>query len=81
MNKDFTEEEICVANQHIKKFSGLPWCSSCYDSVLSLQRSWVPSLVGELRSPRLCGAAKKKEKRLNLISNHTRVNFTPTKIF
>ena len=62
MNKDFTEEEICVANQCIKKFSGLPWWSSGQDSVLSLQRSWVPSLVGELRSPKLCGAAKKRKK-------------------
>ena len=32
-------------------------------TLLSMQRTWVQSLVGELRSHMQCGAAKKKKKK------------------
>ena len=38
---------------------GLPWWSR--DSELPLQGAWVPSLVQELRSHMLCGAARREE--------------------
>ena len=39
------------------------WLGLCaQDSVLSLPRVQVQSLVGELKSHKLCGAAKKKKK-------------------
>ena len=41
---------------------GLPWWSNGYDSVLPLQGARVLSLVRELRSHMLVGAAKKKKK-------------------
>ena len=33
-------------------------------TLLSMQRTWVQSLVGELRSHMQCGAAKKKKRML-----------------
>ena len=36
---------------------GMPWRSSSYDLALSLPRVWARSLVRELRSHKLCGAA------------------------
>ena len=41
---------------------GIPLQSSGYDLALSLLWAWVQSLVGELRSRRLHGSAKKKKK-------------------
>ena len=38
--------------------AGFPWDSSGYDSEFPMQRMWVQSLVGELRSHMLCSAAK-----------------------
>ena len=38
---------------------GIPWRSSGWDSAFSLPRAWVQSLVGELRSHKPRGAAKK----------------------
>lgn len=38
---------------------GIPWQPSGLDLVLSLPMSHIPSLVGELRSYKLCGAANK----------------------
>ena len=48
-----------------KKYNkkGIPWRSSGSDSVLSLPRAWVQSLGEELRSHKLCGAAKGKRIR------------------
>ena len=46
---------------------GIPWRSSCWESVLPLQGAPVPSLVGGLKSCMLRGAAKKnprKQKKL-----------------
>ena len=40
----------------------IPWWSSGQASVLSLPRAWVQSLVGELRSRKPRGVAKKKKK-------------------
>lgn len=34
-----------------------------YASTLSLPRVWVPALVGELKSHKLCSKAKKKKKK------------------
>ena len=42
---------------------GFPWWPSGKGSVLSKQRTWIQSLVGELRSCMQCGAAKKKKKK------------------
>ena len=42
---------------------GIPWWSSGWDSALPLQGPGVRSLVRELRSHKLHGAAKKKEKK------------------
>ena len=39
---------------------GVPWWSSGWDSVLLLLRTLVQSLVGELRSNKPCGMAKKE---------------------
>ena len=43
---------------------GIPWWSSSQDSVLSLPRAQVQSLVGELGShkPCICSTTKKKKK-------------------
>lgn len=41
--------------------SGIPWPSAGWDSELPLQGARVPSLVGKLRSCKLCGAAKEKK--------------------
>ena len=37
----------------------IPWQSSIKDSMLSLPRVWVPSLVRKLRSHKPCNIAKK----------------------
>ena len=42
---------------------GIPWWSSGYNSVLSLPRAWVQSLVRELKSHKPRGAAKKRKKK------------------
>ena len=42
---------------------GVRWQSSGKDSELSLPRTWVQSLVRELRSRKLCGVAKKKKEK------------------
>ena len=39
---------------------GLPWWSIGYDSVLSMQGAWVPSLIREMRSIMPPGIKKKK---------------------
>ena len=50
------------------KFDGLPWRSSGWDSVLPLQGAQAPSLVGELRSRKPRGMAKKTKtnKKMSL---------------
>lgn len=55
-----------------KGLVGLLWWSSGWDSTLSVQGAWFPSLVGELRSHRLCSAAKKfkKRKKISLVRKH-----------
>ena len=40
---------------------GLPWWSIGYDSVLSMQGAWVPSLIRELRSIMPPGIKKIKD--------------------
>ena len=52
----------------------IPWQSSGYNSVLFLLRAWVQSLLGELRSQKLCcqiiiikWCQKKKKKTLQVI--------------
>ena len=54
---------------------GLTWQSSGLDSMLPLQGSWVPSLVGELRSHMYRGAAKRtinlNLKRKTICGNKT----------
>ena len=42
---------------------GIPWRSSGQDSMLSLPRAWVLSLVGELRSHKLYQKKKKKGRK------------------
>ena len=39
---------------------GIPWQSGGEDSVLSLLKAWVQSLIGELRSCKLGSMAEKK---------------------
>ena len=41
---------------------GIPWWSSKGDSLLLLPREWVQTLVGELKSSKPNGAAKKRIK-------------------
>ena len=41
----------------------LSWWSRGLDSVFLLQRTWVQSLVGKLRSHMPCGEAKKKKEK------------------
>ena len=41
---------------------GIPWQSSSQDSMLSLPRAWIQSLVEELRSHKLPCMTKKKRK-------------------
>ena len=44
-------------------WEGIPWLSSGLDSAFSLPRAKVCFLVGELKSHRLRGVAKKKKKK------------------
>ena len=46
-----------------------PWWSSCSDSALPLQGSWVRSLVGELGSRMLHDTAKKKKKKESSVNS------------
>ena len=46
------------------KIQGIPWWSSGQDSVLSLLRAWVQSLVWELRSHEPSGTAKKTKTKM-----------------
>ena len=69
-NLHFPNEQwltICVYSLEkrlLKCFVGIPWRSSGWDSAISLPpRAWVWSLVGELRSCKLCKVAKKEEKK------------------
>lgn len=41
---------------------GIPWQSSVWDFGILMKRAQVQSLVGELRSRKLCGAVKKRKK-------------------
>ena len=56
-----------AANQGLKKkkdaFQGAPWLSSGQAPAFSVPRAQVQSLVGELRSRKLCRGAKKKKKK------------------
>ena len=45
-------------------FSGIPWWSSDWDSVLSLWRAWVQSLFRELGSHKPQSVAKRKKKSI-----------------
>ena len=49
----------------------IPWRSSGEDLALSLTRARVQSLVGELRSHKLHGVAKKKKKERKLLYKFT----------
>ena len=51
---------VTVLNFKDHTHMGLPWRCSGYDSVLSMQGAQVQSLVRDLRSFMLCGAAKNK---------------------
>ena len=53
----------CLKNQLL----GISWWSSDQDSALSLPRAWVWFLIGELRSYKLQGMAKKKKKLVRFI--------------
>ena len=55
--------------------TGIPWPSGGWDTELPLQGARVPSLVGELRSRKLGGGAKKK--KIIIIKNkiHTTLGF------
>ena len=46
---------------------GLPWWSIGYDSVLSMQGAWVPSLIRELRSIMPPGIKKKKDRGSSIL--------------
>ena len=50
-------------NSRIDEKMGIPWWSSDWDSAFSLPRAQVQSLVGELRSQKLRGMAKKKKEK------------------
>ena len=52
--------------ESFKNIQGVPWWSSGQDSMLLLPRAQVQFLVGELRSCKLCSAAKKKFFSINL---------------
>ena len=45
---------------------GLPWRSSGYNSSLPMQRAWILSLVGEIRSHMPCDVAKNIFKKTDL---------------
>ena len=48
-----------------QRLQGIPWWSSGWDSVLSLPRAQVQSLVRELRSCKSHSTAKKQNKTNN----------------
>ena len=55
--------------------SGIPWQSSGWGSELSQTRPLVQSLVGELRSHKPCGAAKKTDVILFCYAMNTLVMY------
>ena len=57
---------VMLSSIYVKtRMRGIPWWSSGQGSTLPLQGAWVRSLVGELRSCKLRGKAKKKKKKKN----------------
>ena len=55
---------ISLQGINIKNIQDRNSLPSSWDSVFSVPRAWVPSLVRELRSHKWHGAAKKKKKRI-----------------
>ena len=55
---------LCGSFPKLGKFSGIPWWSSGSDSKLPLLRAQLQSLVGELKSHKPRGAAKKKIREI-----------------
>jgi len=62
-SSDHMLQSLFPLGENEKKGGGVPWRSSGRDSVLSPQRAWVQSLVGELRSHKTNGGGEKKKKR------------------
>ena len=61
-SSDHMLQSLFPLGENEKKGGGVPWRSTGRDSVLSPQRAWVQSLVGELRSHKTHGVAEKKKK-------------------
>ena len=61
-SSDHLLQSLFPLGENEKKGGGVPWRSSGGDSVLSPQRAWVQSLVGELRSHKTHGVAEKEKK-------------------
>ena len=69
---------ISILNMCLRmSFRGIPWWSSGQESVLSLPRARVQSLVRELRFHKLRGAAEKKKKECHLVPFMTIHSFSP----
>ena len=62
----FDQSPNGVGIQNIWGGGGISWLSNCWDTALSLSESQVWSLAWELRSDKLCGKAKIKEKKVFL---------------
>ena len=64
------QTQSMINHEFIKRYKtesqGIPWQSSGQDCALSLLRGRIQSLVGALRSHKLCGAAKKKKKKIKV---------------
>ena len=65
--------KFIASDGYIRKEQGIPWWCSGQKFELPLQGPWVQSLVGELRSRKPCGTAKKKEKRTSLVAQWLRI--------
>ena len=64
LEKGYTVEAMFKFNleDEWKLALGIPWWSSGEDSIISLPRAQIQSLVGELRSHKLCGMGEKNLK-------------------
>ena len=60
----------CILNKYfLKRILGLPWWSCCLRLCLLVQRVWVQSLVGELKSHTPWGQKPELKNRSNIITN------------